>query len=42
MNIAANNQIFDSVPNFFNGRKINIDQKIFLWELGSAIRVMIN
>lgn len=36
MNTAANNQIFDSVPNFFNGRKINIDQKIFLWELLQA------
>jgi len=36
MNSAAKNQISDSVPNFFNGRKINIDQKIFLWELLQA------
>jgi hypothetical protein len=33
MNTAENIQIFDSVPNFFDGRKVNIDQKLFLWEL---------
>jgi len=33
MNTSAGNHISDSVPNFFNGRKISIDQQIFLWEL---------
>ena len=33
MNTYSNNQNFNSIPNFNNGRKINIDQKIFLWGL---------
>jgi len=33
MNTAEDTRIFDSVLEFYDGRKINTDQKIFLWEL---------